>query len=87
VVAGYGCAAKELQCAQQAWCKCLNYRGDPVCAIEAVMDGFRVMTHDEPQAGDIFITVTAAKRVIHSGHFPLMKDGAILANAGHFDVE
>ena len=61
---------------------------DPVCAIEAVMDGFRVMSMNEAaKLGDIFITVTGCKRVIHSGHFPLMKDGAILANAGHFDVE
>lgn len=61
---------------------------DPVRALEAVMEGFRVMPMEEaaPQ-GDVFITVTGNKSVIDDRHFPLMKDGVILANAGHFDCE
>jgi adenosylhomocysteinase len=61
---------------------------DPIRAIEAVMDGFRVMPMDEaaPQ-GDIFITVTGNKHVIRGEHFAAMKDGAIVCNSGHFDIE
>jgi adenosylhomocysteinase len=61
---------------------------DPVRAIEAAMDGFRVMTMAEaaPQ-GDIFITVTGNKHVIRHEHFETMKDGAMVANSGHFDIE
>ena len=52
------------------------------------MDGYRVMTGAEAsRVGDIFITVTGNKHVLDSEHFELMKDGAILANAGHFDIE
>ena len=61
---------------------------DPIKAIEAVMDGFRVMTMDEAAPiGDIFITVTGCNKVITERHFRKMKDGVLLANAGHFDVE
>ena len=61
---------------------------DPLRALEAAMDGFRVLTgHDAASQGDIFITVTGNKHVLRSEHFELMKDGAILANAGHFNVE
>ena len=61
---------------------------DPIKAIEAVFDGFRVMPMiDAAKVGDIFLTVTGDKDVITGEHFPLMKSGAILANAGHFDVE
>ena len=61
---------------------------DPVRAIEAVMDGFRVMPLLEaaPQ-GDLFITVSGNKHVIRGKHFEAMKDGAIVANSGHFDIE
>ena len=61
---------------------------DPVRAIEAVMDGFRVMPMSEaaPQ-GDLFITVSGNKHVIRREHFEAMKDGAIVANSGHFDIE
>jgi adenosylhomocysteinase len=61
---------------------------DPIRAIEAVMDGFRVMPMSEaaPQ-GDIFITVTGNRHVIDESHFAAMHDGAIVANSGHFDVE
>jgi adenosylhomocysteinase len=61
---------------------------DPLRALEAVMDGFRV----EPMAaaareGDIFVTVTGDRDVLRGEHFEVMKDGAILANSGHFDIE
>jgi adenosylhomocysteinase len=61
---------------------------DPIRAIEAVMDGFRVMTIAEAvPIGDIFITVTGNRHVIDGDHFARMHDGAIVANSGHFDVE
>ena len=61
---------------------------DPTKAIEAVMDGFRVMSMDEAAAiGDIFVTVTGNKHVIARDHFERMKNGAILCNSGHFNVE
>lgn len=61
---------------------------DPVKGIEAVMDGFRVMKMDDAAPlGDLFITVTGCSDVITGEHFKVMKDGVILANAGHFDVE
>jgi adenosylhomocysteinase len=61
---------------------------DPLKAIEAVMDGYQVMPMAEAaKIGDIFITVTGDINVIDQAHFPLMKDGAILANSGHFNVE
>jgi adenosylhomocysteinase len=61
---------------------------DPTRALEAAMDGYRVMTGgDAASQGDVFITVTGNKHVLRPEHFELMKDGAILANAGHFDIE
>ena len=61
---------------------------DPIKAIEAVMDGFTVMTmKDAAPIGDFFVTVTGCAHVITEEHFKLMKNGAILCNAGHFDVE
>lgn len=61
---------------------------NPVRALEAVMDGFRVMPMEEAAAlGDIFITVTGNKHVIRGEHFDRMKDGAMVCNAGHFDIE
>ena len=61
---------------------------DPVKAVEAVMDGFRVMPMSKAAAeGDIFVTVTGNRHVIDADHFKSMKDGAILANSGHFDLE
>ena len=61
---------------------------NPVRAIEAVMDGFRVMPMADaaPQA-DLFITVTGNKHVLRKEHFEVMKDGAIVCNSGHFDIE
>jgi adenosylhomocysteinase len=61
---------------------------DPIRAIEAVMDGFRVMPIDEAaKEGDLFITVTGNRHVIDGKHFEKMKDGAIVCNSGHFDLE
>lgn len=61
---------------------------NPIRAIEAVMDGFRVMPIEEAASvGNIFITVTGNRHVIDGKHFAAMKDGAIVANSGHFDVE
>ncbi len=61
---------------------------DPLKALEAAMDGFRVLPGaDAASQGDIFVTVTGNKHVLRPDHFELMKDGAILANAGHFNVE
>ena len=61
---------------------------DPLRALEAVMDGYRVMTMAEAsQIGDIFITLTGDLNVIDKHHMEAMKDGAILANSGHFNVE
>jgi adenosylhomocysteinase len=57
-------------------------------ALDATMNGFRVMTMDEAAPlGDIFVTVTGCKDVISAKHFALMKDNVLLTNAGHFDVE
>ena len=89
VVAGYG------------WCgkgTALRARGlggniivteiDPIKAIEAIMDGFRVLPMAEAASqGDLFITVTGNKHVIRGEHFAVMKDGAIVCNSGHFDIE
>jgi adenosylhomocysteinase len=61
---------------------------DPIKAIEAVMDGFRVLPMKEAaKVGDFFITVTGNRHVIDKEHFEVMKDGAIVANSGHFDLE
>lgn len=61
---------------------------DPVKACEALMEGYDVMSMDEAASvGDLFCTVTGCRDVITDAHFPKMKDGAILCNAGHFDVE
>jgi adenosylhomocysteinase len=61
---------------------------DPIKAIEAVMDGFEVMPMaDAARIGDIFITVTGDIHVIREEHFAVMKDGAVVCNSGHFDVE
>jgi adenosylhomocysteinase len=61
---------------------------DPLKALEATMDGFRVMPMDDAApVGDIFVTLTGDIRVITARHFKAMKDGAVVANSGHFDVE
>jgi adenosylhomocysteinase len=61
---------------------------DPPAALEAAMEGYRVMPAEEAAAeGDVFVTATGTRDVLSARHFEVMKDGAILANAGHFDVE
>ncbi|WP_448525947.1 adenosylhomocysteinase [Parathermosynechococcus lividus] len=89
VVAGYGwCGKGTALRARGMGANVIVTEIDPVRAIEAVMDGFRVMPMLEaaPQ-GDIFITVTGNKHVIRAEHFAVMKDGAMVANSGHFDIE
>ena len=89
VVAGYGWCGKGVAMrAKGLGARVIVTETDPVRALEAVMDGFRVMTMTEAAPlGDIFCTVTGDCRVITREHFPLLKDGAILSNAGHFNVE
>jgi len=89
VVAGYGWCGKGVAMrAKGLGARVIVTEVDPVRAIEAVMDGFRVMTMEQAAPiGDIFCTVTGDCNVIDERHFPLLKDGAILSNAGHFDVE
>ncbi len=89
VVAGYGwCGRGVALRAKGLGARVIVTEVDPVKAIEAVMDGFEVMPMAEAAPlGDFFCTVTGCKDVISSEHFPLLKDGAILSNAGHFDVE
>ena len=89
VVAGYGWCGKGVAMrAKGLGARVIVTEVDPVKAMEAVMDGFRVMSMAEAaRIGDIFVTVTGCADVISEQHFPLLKDGAILCNAGHFDVE
>jgi len=89
VVAGYGWCGKGVSIkARGLGANVIVTEVDPIKAIEAVMDGFRVMTMEEAAAiGDIFITVTGCLKVIRREHYMRMKNGVLLANAGHFDVE
>ncbi len=89
VVAGYGWCGKGVAMrAKGLGAKVIVTEVDPVRAIEAHMDGFEVMPMDAAAPlGDIFVTVTGCSGVITRDHFLKMKDGAILSNAGHFDVE
>ena len=89
VVAGYGwCGRGVAMKAKGLGADVIVTEIDPIKAIEAVMDGFRVMSMDEAApVGDIFVTVTGCLKVITKKHFDKMKDGVLLANAGHFDVE
>ena len=89
VVAGYGwCGRGVAMRAKGMGANVIVTEIDPTKAIEAVMDGFRVMTMKEAcPIGDIFITVTGNKNVIAREHFDKLKSGAILANSGHFNVE
>jgi adenosylhomocysteinase len=89
VVAGYGwCSRGIAMRAEGLGANVIVTEVDPLKALEAVMDGYRVMPMAKaaPQ-GDIFITSTGDINVIDEHHFELMKDGAILANSGHFNVE
>ena len=89
VVSGYGWCGKGVALrAKGLGAKVIVTETDPVKALEAVMDGYEVMTMKEAaKLGDMFITVTGCDDIITMEHFDLMKDGAILTNAGHFDVE
>ncbi|MCK8517942.1 adenosylhomocysteinase [Methanoculleus sp. 7T] len=89
VVAGYGYCGRGLaQKARSLGARVIVTEVDPRRALQAHMDGFDVMTMDQAAPlGDIFVTTTGNTSIITEGHFPKMRDGAILANAGHFNVE
>src|SRR6195256_1340244 len=89
VVAGYGWCGRGLASrARGAGAEVIVTEIDPTKALEAVMDGFRVMSMTEAaKLGDVFCTVTGNKNVLVKEHFELMKDGAIISNSGHFNVE
>ena len=89
VVSGYGWCGKGVALrAKGLGAKVVVTEVDPVRALEAVMDGYEVMPMAEAaRIGDIFVSVTGCKDIITLEHFNLMKDGAILSNAGHFNVE
>ncbi len=89
VVAGYGWCGRGIAFrAKGAGARVTVCEVDPLKAIEAVMDGFEVSTmKDAAPRGDVFVTVTGNKNVIRKEHFLRMKDGAIVANSGHFNVE
>jgi adenosylhomocysteinase len=89
VVLGYGPAGRGVaERARGAGAAVIVCEVDPLKALEARMGGYEVMTALEAASrGDVFVTVTGSRRVLHAEHFERMKDGALLANAGHFDVE
>jgi adenosylhomocysteinase len=89
VVAGYGwCGKGTAMRSRGLGANVIVTEINPVPAIEAVMDGFQVMPMERAAAlGDIFITVTGNKHVVRGEHFDVMKDGAIVCNSGHFDLE
>ena len=89
VVAGYGwCGAGVAARARGLGAQVLVTEVDPARALEAVLDGYRVLPMAEAAPlGDVFLTVTGNRDVLTAEHFALMRDGAVLANAGHFDVE
>jgi adenosylhomocysteinase len=89
VIAGYGWCGRGLAMrARGMGASVVITEVDPLPALEAVMDGFRVLEMKEAaKIGDIFVTVTGDLNVIDQAHFEVMKDGAIIANSGHFNVE
>jgi adenosylhomocysteinase len=89
VVVGYGWCGKGVALrARGMGANVVVTEIDPIKAVEAVMDGFRVMPISSAASiGDIFVTVTGNRHVIDREHFAKMKDGAIVANSGHFDLE
>lgn len=89
VVSGFGyCGKGVAERARGMGAEVVITEIDPTKALDALMQGYRVMPMaDAAKVGDIFITVTGNRTVIAAEHFQLMKDGAILANAGHFDIE
>ncbi len=89
VVSGYGWVGRGIAMRMRGMgARVIVTEVDPIRALEAVMDGFEVMPMSKAaERGDIFVTATGNKGVIREEHFLKMKDGAILANAGHFNVE
>ncbi len=89
VVAGYGwCGRGVAMRARGMGAQVIVTEIDPTKAIEAVLDGYRVMPMEEAAAvGDVFVTVTGNKSVLREEHFRTMKDGAVVCNSGHFNVE
>ena len=89
VVVGYGwCGKGTALRARGLGANVIVTEIDPIKAIEAVMDGFRVLPMAQAAPlGDLFVTVTGNKHVIRGEHFDVMKDGAIVCNSGHFDIE
>jgi adenosylhomocysteinase len=89
VVAGYGWCGRGLASRARGFgAEVIVTEVDPTRALEAVMDGYRVMSmHEAARIGDVFVTVTGDKNVLAREHFEVMKDGAIIANSGHFNVE
>jgi adenosylhomocysteinase len=89
VVSGYGwCSRGIAMRARGMGCNVIVTEVDPLRALEAVMDGYRVMPmHDAAKEGDLFVTSTGDIHVIDRAHFEVMKDGAVVANSGHFNVE
>ena len=89
VVCGYGWCGKGVsKRAQGEGARVIVTEIDPVKALEAIMDGFQVLPmKDASKVGDVFVTVTGNKSVLDKEHFELMKDGAIICNSGHFDIE
>ncbi|HEU5404335.1 MAG TPA: adenosylhomocysteinase [Terriglobales bacterium] len=89
VVAGYGWCGRGLASrARGLGAEVIITEIDPTKALEAVMDGYRVMAmEDAARLGDVFCTVTGNKSVLRKEHYEVMKDGAIISNSGHFNVE
>jgi adenosylhomocysteinase len=89
VVFGYGWTGRGVAIrARGAGASVIVCEVDPLAALEARMEGFEVMPAlDAAERGDVFVTVTGARDVLTREHFERMKDGAVLANSGHFDVE
>ena len=89
VIAGYGWCGKGMAMrAKGMGAVVVVTEIDPIKALEATMDGFSVMPMDEAaKIGDLFVTLTGCKDVIRREHLEVMKDGVLLSNSGHFDVE
>ena len=89
VVAGYGDVGKGcVQCMKEFGARVIVTEVDPICALQAAMEGIEVMPMDQAvEEGDIFVTTTGCRDVVTIDHMRRMKDGAIVCNIGHFDIE
>jgi len=89
VVAGYGhCGVGVAKCAKGLGARVIITEVKPSAALKATLDGHRVMSMDDAaRVGDIFVTTTGVRDIITEKHFKLMRDGAIVCNAGHYDCE